>query len=344
LSAVALGGLVPTYVACSSSNDSSSSSSVNGGPSMGAQNNSSSSTQTTTGTDGGGTTATPGACTATVMPATPAPTSAGVLDDMSGMTPKTGNGYWYTYSERSVPNSEPPIFTTDAGTVDPLEGTMFGPDNNVGDPGQAACVPMFTTSTFTDFHYREFTMNAIPPWGAGFGLDLNDLTPDGGPVILNSCDAGTIFDVNDKMGNTGLPQPFNASMYGGISFWGISLGSSTVHVAVQMDDAQTDPWGGMCDVCLNGGMCKTTGGPGGGPDCPCSDSFLEQFSFKPGVWQQFVVKFDDATNFKPANWSKMGLTTFDPSTLYNVHFQVTVSTGKSPAVDIAVADLEWVAK
>ncbi|HZU81925.1 MAG TPA: hypothetical protein VE987_03365, partial [Polyangiaceae bacterium] len=52
---------------------------------------------------------------------------AAVIDDMSG---NNGNmnatgGYWYTYSDRTLPNSEPPILITDAGTMNPLEGTAF---------------------------------------------------------------------------------------------------------------------------------------------------------------------------------------------------------------------------
>jgi hypothetical protein len=329
MSAVALGGLVPAYVACSSSTNSSSSS-TNAGGTNSSVTSSSTSSAAPSGGDGG---TTSGSCgSVTVTPASPAPTSGGIIDDMSSAAPATG-GYWYTYSNRSVPNSEPPIFTTDAGTVMPLEGDPFPPDM-----GPTSCVPSFTTSTFTDFHYREFLINAVPAWGGGFGMDLTDFMPDGGPVPFNSCDAGTIFDVHDLNGNTGIPQPYNASQYSGISFWGISLGAGSVSVEVHMDDQQTDPWGGVCNPCA-GGSAKCS--DSGANTCPCSDNFIKTVKFLPATWKQYTVSFTDMTGFKTQNWSGQGLKTFDPTTLYNIHFQITAGSGKTGDVDIAVADLEW---
>src|SRR5579859_2140830 len=49
-----------------------------------------------------------------------------VIDDMSMPQSSTG-GSWYSYSSRTVPNSEPPIPMTDGGALNPLEGVSFPP-------------------------------------------------------------------------------------------------------------------------------------------------------------------------------------------------------------------------
>src|SRR5271165_4180585 len=67
-------------------------------------------------------------------------TAAGsfTLDDMSG--PETNTlGYWYTYDERTQPNSEPPVvLMTDAGappgTITPAEGDQFLPQTDMNGP------------------------------------------------------------------------------------------------------------------------------------------------------------------------------------------------------------------
>jgi hypothetical protein len=55
--------------------------------------------------------------------------AAQLLDDMRGVDGVTdGPGtlsYWYTYSDRTYPWSEPPIFVADAGVLVPLDGTRF---------------------------------------------------------------------------------------------------------------------------------------------------------------------------------------------------------------------------
>jgi hypothetical protein len=255
-----------------------------------------------------------------------------VIDDMSAQQSPTG-GSWYTYSARTEPNSEPPIPTTDAGTLNPLEGVAFPPNNGTGS------VPPLVVDGGT-LGWREFSGSGIPKWGAGFGLDLISGLPDGGPVAINACPAGTIFATAPDAGGVGIPQPFDASAYTGFSFWGISLESSPLSVEVHLDDSDTTPWGGtFCDACRSSGQC-TGSRDAGTLDCPCSDNFFEKALFQPGRWTQFAVRWSDV-GFRVQNWSSEGLLVFDAKHVYNIHFQDTTTSPTTPPFDIAVADLQW---
>jgi hypothetical protein len=255
-----------------------------------------------------------------------------LIDDMTGQQSKTG-GSWYSYSSRTVPNSEPPIPMTDAGSLSPLEGAPFPPDDGAGH------VPPFVLDGGS-FAARELSGNAIPKWGAGFGMDLVSGLPDGGPVAINACDAGAIF-VSSADAGVGIPQPFDASPYTGFAFWGISLGSGDVSLEVHLDDRDTTPWGGtFCDVCRSSGTCSGSA-EAGTLDCPCSDNFYEKVVFHSGHWTQYAVRWTDA-GFHANNWSHEGPLVFDAAHVYNIHFQDTISaTPSTPAFDVAVAYLEW---
>jgi hypothetical protein len=258
-----------------------------------------------------------------------------VIDDMSTDQSATG-GSWYSYSSRTVPNSEPPILTTDAGTLNPLEGTSFPPATGAGH------VPALVLDAFDGgaLPFREFSGDAIPKWGAGFGLDLISGLPDGGPVALNACPAGMIFDTEPDASGVGIPQPFDASAYTGFAFWGISLESGSLTVEVHLDDSDTTPWGGtFCDACKSSGQC-TGSREAGTLDCPCSDNFYEQVTFEPGEWTQFAVRWSDA-KFQANHWSEEGPLVFDAKHVYNIHFQDTITSTSTPPFDIAVADLVW---
>jgi hypothetical protein len=262
-----------------------------------------------------------------------------VIDDMSADQSATG-GSWYSYSSRTVPNSEPPIPTTDAGTLNPLEGTSFPPETSTGH------VPPLILDGALDgldggpLAFREFSGDAIPKWGAGFGLDLISGLPDGGPVAINACPAGMIFDTEPDASGVGIPQPFDASAYTGFAFWGISLESGSLTVEVHLDDSDTTPWGGtFCDACKSSGQC-TGSREAGTLDCPCSDNFYEQVTFEPGHWTQFAVRWSDA-KFQANHWSDEGPLVFDTKHVYNIHFQDTITSTATPPFDIAVADLQW---
>jgi hypothetical protein len=255
-----------------------------------------------------------------------------VIDDMTTQQSSTG-GSWYSYSSRTVPNSEPPIPMTDAGTLNPLEGASFPPS-----AGSAQVPPLVLDGGTIAF--RELNGNGIPNWGAGFGLDLVSGLPDGGPVAINACPAGAIFATTPDAGSVGIPQPFNASAYTGFAFWGISLTSGSLSVEVHLDDIDTTPWGGtFCDVCRSSGKC-TGSRDAGTLDCPCSDNFIEKVLFEPGHWTQFAVRWSDPA-FHANNWSNEGSLVFDAKHVYNIHFQNTITGGSTPPFDIAVADLQW---
>ncbi len=196
--------------------------------------------------------------------------------------------------------------------------------------------------------YREAKGMGETMWGAGFGMDIVSTVPDGGPVAFNSCpnDAGDsmIFKTSGPaVSSVGIPAPFNASAsgYNGVSFYGTSFAATAQLVDVQFDDARTSPWGGTCLVCQNGGKCTT--GADGGKACPCSDSYIQSEEFPPGTWKFFTIHWTDPT-LKTADWSTQGLLNggIDSTTLYNLHFQLSTTTGKTlPAFDIGVAYVTW---
>jgi hypothetical protein len=244
-----------------------------------------------------------------------------VIDDMSGTngTQNATGGYWYTYSDRTVPNSEPPILLAGAagaappGSITPAEGLSF---------------PITDSGTFPNgctWGFREAVGGAEATWGAGFGMDFNSKPPDGTEVAFNMCDAGEIFNVHDlDSGTVGIVQPYDASQWTGITFWGISFTGKSQSIYMQMDDDRTSPWGGVCNA------CNSTGGT----VMPCSDSFRIAETLT-ATWQQFTVPFASML-LTPQDWSKNGVKApIHSNKLYNLHFQVTVHP--APAFDLGVA-------
>jgi hypothetical protein len=254
-------------------------------------------------------------------------------------------GSWYTYSDRTIPNSEPPIDqpgAADPGSIVPAEGAMFAPVTD-------SKSPIFTIDGgMMPMPYREASGGGESTWGAGFGFDITSATPDGGPVGFNSCpqDAGVamIFDTSGKSDNVGIPIPFDAKSagYTGVAFYGTSFTSTNETVAVQLDDDRTSPWGGNCAVCQNGGKCSAAEADGG-KTCPCSDSYIYSELFPTGKWQRFTIMFSSSL-LATANWSTQGLAKggIDTNSLYNLHFQLTTTSGKAlPNFDVGVAYVTW---
>jgi hypothetical protein len=321
--------------ACFSSNSSTSSSST----SSGTGSTDTSASTDTTGTSASSSSAASGALTTNDGP---------VLDDMTNNQPPTG-GSWYTYSSRTIPNSEPGILTTDAGTLSPPEGAMFP----FSPAGSSATVPALAVGDAGSANFREFSGTGIPEWGCGFGMDLTSALPDGGPVVLNACEAGVIFDTSPTLTNTGIPEPFDASAYAGFSFYAISLTGKNQNMEIHVDDESTTPWGyyvspsdtpvspQRCDYCKSSGTCSGSL-DAGTLDCPCSDNFYKVVTFTTS-WKLFTISFTD-TGFTANHWSHEGALTFDPTHMYNIHFQDTISTGDTPDFDVAVAYLQWITK
>jgi hypothetical protein len=270
-----------------------------------------------------------------------------------GTRNKTG-GYWYTYSDRTVPYSEPPELFLAAdgaappGTLTPPEGQSFP----VTDSGTVASCPM-------PLGFRECTGGGETLSGAGFGMDFLSYPPDGGQVPFNECDAvyagvlvcgqlqdggqappnecdaGMIFNVNDiDSGTFGIVQPFDASMWSGITFYGISFTGASQAIYVSMDDDRTSPWGGICNACVDLGATTFSTSSSGGTKNACSDSFRKAVTFT-AMWTQFKIAFSDMT-FTPENWSMNGVSApIHSNKVYNLNFAVTEAP--TPAFDLGVA-------
>jgi hypothetical protein len=214
-----------------------------------------------------------------------------------------------------VPNSEPPklLSGSPGGSITPTEGQSFP----VTDSG---------TINGCTRGFRESVGGGEKTWGAGFGMDFLSYPPDGGEVPFNMCDAGEIFCVTCvDSGTVGIVQPYDASQWNGIEFWGISFVGTSQNVYVQMDDDRTSPWGGVCNACNSSMMTN-----------PCSDSFRKSVTFT-SSWSKFQIAFTDAT-FKPQNWSGSGVTApIHKDKLYNLHFQITITAPPAPNFDLGVA-------
>ncbi len=282
-----------------------------------------------------------------------------VLDDMTSTAPDgagLSGGSWYTYDDRTVPNSEPPQVVTGApGTVTPAEGDSF-PATATGpniDPTSGAILASGGMATVA----REGMGGGEMTWGAGFGLDLMGEQPDGGSVPLNACEAGAIFDTNpmpDSGKYTGIPLPFDAVSQGytGFQFYGMSK-TTTQAVDVHVGDQRTILWAGQCSVCQPSTVKCTLGG--GLSSCPCNDDFVETVTFTTS-WKHFTVKWKDsqvkAACFKPAGWSNevadkiitVGSADagIESNAIYNIHLQFNTSAGKALApFDVLVAYFTW---
>ena len=255
-----------------------------------------------------------------------------LIDDMS-MQQSSNGGSWYSYSSRTVPNSEPPIAMTDAGVLNPVEGASFPPSAG------SAQVPPLVLEAGT-FAFREFSGDAIPKWGAGFGLDLVSALPDGGPVAINACPAGAIFVTAPDAGGVGIPQPFDASPYTGFAFWGISLESGPAERRGPPRRHRHDALGrDLLRRLQELGTCTGTR-EAGTLDCLAPTISSRRSPFEPGHWKQFAVRWSDP-GFHANNWSNEGPLVFDAKHVYNIHFQDTITSASTPPFDIAVADLQW---
>jgi hypothetical protein len=247
-----------------------------------------------------------------------------VIDDMSVDHTAYG-GYWYTYSDRTLPNTAT-LVPNPAGTISPTEGAPFPPNTaGVGGP----TVPGLGAPA----NFREFSGQGLTLWGAGMGFDLQDVLP---------VDAGG-GDAADAAAAPGVPTAFDASRHLGIGFYGRSNSLASQTVGVHFTDIREAVVGGICDAdaafTVFDGGADTINGP-----TECSDDFLKNVTFTPD-WAFFTVTFASArqgfTDGDP-------LAAIDPSKLVEIHFQVNnpgyLGTGPiapEPAWDISVAYITW---
>lgn len=105
----------------------------------------------------------------------------------------------------------------------------------------------------------------------------------------------------------GLGGPYNASNYKGISFWAkIDAGTSAV-VRVAFPDKDTQPDGNICQTSVSSGPTA------------CFDhyGFRETLT---STWSKYTIYFSQLSQ---ENWGHAG-TAFDPSSLYEILFQIQV--------------------
>jgi hypothetical protein len=259
-----------------------------------------------------------------------------LIDDMLNPPAADGeggiNGFWYTYSDRTVPNSSPVKFRLDpSGGVSPMEGATF--DTTLDD--QAPVVDGVSVP------YRRADGGGETVWGVGLGLDFVGLSPPNGELIpVDECpDAETVWQ---PMPGSTIPQPFDATDWTGIQFYARSFGESSVEVEIHVDDDRTTPWG---QVPLDAGGCNACNSSGADASA-CSDSFSnDNVKHSPnGHPIEFPLQW--ALIHVPFSWLHSGnwANILAPSTpihknkIYNLHFQVSnLPDASVPPFSIGVA-------
>ncbi len=251
-----------------------------------------------------------------------------VVDDMTTPAIVSG-GYWYTYSDRTFPNTTDvvdgsaavagTIIATADGFVSPAEGEQFFSNMGAGGP----TVPGFPGTA----PFREFSGGGLTLWGAGMGFNWTNVIPPGTDMS----------DAADAAPALGVPGPYDASAHKGITFYGKSNGAASLAVGLHFSDAREAAAAGECDatVYLNGPL-------------ECGDDYFKNYTFTTS-WQNFTVKFADPL-LKTQNYTTMDLAPgkLDTTHLYQVHFQVNNAayagkgaTDAGPAFDISVAYITW---
>lgn len=119
----------------------------------------------------------------------------------------------------------------------------------------------------------------------------------GGPFV----DTGATFGF-------GIGSPYDASKYGGITFWAKIDSGSSAGLRVAFPDKDTQP---------DGGLCQTSGSA----STLCWDHY--GYRITPGLttqWTKYTIAFSSLTQ---DTWGRLGAA-FDPSTIYEVQFQIPV--------------------
>jgi hypothetical protein len=247
-----------------------------------------------------------------------------LIDTMNANATVFG-GYWYTFSDRTLPNTIT-LVPNPAGTISPLEGAEFPPDmTGTGGPS----VPGMDSPA----NFRRFSGAGLTLWGAGMGFDWQDVSP---------ADAGA-SDAADAGPALGVPVAFDASAHSGIGFYGRSSTGASQIVGVHFSDKREAVAGGLCDAdasfTIYEGGADTNNSP-----TECNDDFLKNVSFTQD-WSFFIVKFADARQGFADGYP---LAALDPTTLFQVHFQVnnhdyagSGPVAPEPAWDISVATITW---
>jgi hypothetical protein len=250
-----------------------------------------------------------------------------LIDDMQNIAADGPgmNGYWYTYSDRTLPNSLPVQYVSDAGFVSPSEDSLQFDTSSDGDGPIIGDVVQ---------PYRRIEAGGETGWGVGFGMDFVVAEPDGGRIPVDECDAGEIWDGGN------IPQPFDASGWTGIQFYARSFGDNEVSIQIHVDDDRTTPWGqvpfaaGGCNACISSGADAQA----------CSDSFSDPnradtkpVYFPAAGWTLIRVPF---ATLRSGNWANILPDTapIHANKIYNLHFQFSRTTEPSvPSFSVGVA-------
>lgn len=96
--------------------------------------------------------------------------------------------------------------------------------------------------------------------------------------------------------------PYDASQYGGISFWAKAAPGSVTDVRLKIPDNNTDPDGGVCSECFNdfGMDLKLT-----------------------NEWQHYVIRFKDLK--QEVGWGSPKKFGVDSSSIYGIQFQTKIA-------------------
>jgi hypothetical protein len=105
----------------------------------------------------------------------------------------------------------------------------------------------------------------------------------------------------------GLGSPYNASKYTGITFWARTDAGSSGVVRVSFPDKDTYPDGGICKTNVTGAT-------------QCYDHYGARVTLTPD-WKKQTLSFKDLSQ---DGWGLQGAA-FDPSTLFQVLFQIPVN-------------------
>lgn len=95
--------------------------------------------------------------------------------------------------------------------------------------------------------------------------------------------------------------PYDASQYGGISFWAKAAPGSVTDVRLKIPDSNTDPDGGVCSECFNdfGMDLKLT-----------------------NEWQHYIVRFKDLAQLP--GWGSPRKFGVDSSRIFGIQFQTNI--------------------
>jgi hypothetical protein len=105
----------------------------------------------------------------------------------------------------------------------------------------------------------------------------------------------------------GLGSPYDASKYKGFTFWAKIDGGTSTGIRVVFPDKDTQPDGNICKTGVTGSSA-------------CYDHYGMRVTLGT-EWKKYTVPFASLTT---DNWGSKG-TGFDPSTLYEIQFQIPVN-------------------